>query len=85
MLLEERRREFFAEGARFWSTKIQNVDALWFPRGEGQTPYQGYNLQGGVRLPMPADEYTGNPNFVEAGGLSIRGTGCAAAEAPVII
>src|SRR5690606_32036455 len=37
MLLEERRRWFFAAGGRYWSTKIQNPDVLWFPRGEGQT------------------------------------------------
>src|SRR5690606_22943084 len=43
VLLEERRREFYAEGGRYWSTKIQNTDMLWFPRAEGQTPFQGYN------------------------------------------
>jgi hypothetical protein len=76
LLLEERRREFFSEGARYWSTKIQNTDVLWFPRLEGQTPFQSYNLQGGVRQTFVTDEYTQNPHFVAAGGLDARGTGC---------
>ncbi|MBI4520122.1 MAG: RagB/SusD family nutrient uptake outer membrane protein [Gemmatimonadetes bacterium] len=76
MLLEERRREFFNEAGRFWSTKIQNTDVLWFPRGEGQTPFQRYNLQGGVRQLFASDEYEQNPHFVARGGLAARGTGC---------
>lgn len=87
MLLEERRREFYAEGGRYWSTKIQNTDVLWFPRGEGVTPSNSYVLQGGVRLPMPDDEYQGNPKFLARGGLAARGTGCRdlpGAQAPVI-
>lgn len=76
MLLEERRREFFAEGGRYWSTKIQNTDVLWFPRMEGATPFQGYNLQGAVRQLFASDEYEQNPYFVDRGGLAARGTGC---------
>ncbi|MGD8730160.1 MAG: hypothetical protein PVF90_10675, partial [Gemmatimonadota bacterium] len=74
LLLEERRREFFAEGGRYWSTKIQNTDVLWFPRLEGATPFQGYNLQGAVRQLFATDEYQQNPNFVDVGGLDARGT-----------
>ena len=87
MLLEERKREFFAEGARYYSTKIQNTDVLWFPRLQGTTPFQGYNLQGGVRQAFPDDEYEQNPFFVELGGLSARGTGCTSlfgSQAPVV-
>lgn len=86
LLLEERRREFYAEGARYWSTKIQNTDVLWFPRSQGQSPFQGYNLQGAVRQLFPDDEYETNPYFVERGGLAARGTGCASlpgSQAPV--
>jgi hypothetical protein len=86
MLLEERKREFFAEGARYYSTKIQNTDLLWFPRFQGATPFQGYNLQGGVRQLMPAAEYEENEHFVALGGLDSRATGCASlfgSQAPV--
>lgn len=76
MLLEERRREFFAEGARYYSTKIQNTDMLWFPRLQGQTEFQGYQLLGGVRKLFGLGEYEGNPLWREAGGLDLRGTGC---------
>jgi hypothetical protein len=83
MLLEERRRAFYLEGGRYWSTKIQNVDVLWFPRGEGFTWSGAYALRGGVRLAMPDAEYTTNPHFVARGGLAARGTGCDPLEAPV--
>jgi hypothetical protein len=76
VLLEERRREFFAEGGRYWSTKIQNTDVLWFPRLQGATPFKGYNLQGAVRQLFADDEYDQNEHFVALGGLSSRGTGC---------
>jgi hypothetical protein len=76
LLFEERRRELFAEGGRFWSTKIQNTDIAWFPRAEGQTPFQRYNWQGGVRQIMPTDEYEQNPYFVQRGGRASRGAGC---------
>jgi hypothetical protein len=77
MLIEERRREFFSEGGRYWSTKIQNTDLLWFPRLQGATPFQGYNLQGAVRQLFAGDEYDQNEYFVQRGGLAARGTGCA--------
>lgn len=84
MLFEESRREFFAEGVgRFWSVKIRNPDIAWFPRRQGQSPANGYNLQGGVRLHFPNGEYTNNPILNAAGGLALRGTGCPAGEAPV--
>ena len=76
MLLEERRRELFNEGARYWSTKIQNTDMLWFPRYQGQTPFQGYNLLGAVRQLFASDEYESNLNWVAAGAQNARGTGC---------
>ncbi len=87
VLLEERRREFYAEGARYWSTKIQNTDVLWFPRNEGATPFNGYNLLGAVRQQLPTNEYIQNPYFVERGGLDARGTGCTSlfgSQAPVV-
>jgi hypothetical protein len=84
MLFEEARREFFAEGVgRFWAVKIKNTDLAWFPRRQGQTPANGYNLQGGVRLHFPNNEYTNNPSINAAGGLALRGSGCPAAEAPI--
>jgi hypothetical protein len=88
LLFEERRRELFAEGGRFWSTKIQNTDIAWFPRAEGQTPFQRYNWQGGVRQIMPNDEYEQNPHFIERGGRASRGVGCAGlfgSQAPYLI
>jgi len=76
MLLEERRREFFAEGGRWWSTKIQNTDLLWFPRNQGQLPGGGYNAQGVVRMEFATDEYQSNPLWAARGGLDARGQGC---------
>jgi len=76
LLLEERRRELFAEGARYYSTKIQNTDMLWFPRLQGETEFQGYNLRGGVRLLFGSGEYEGNPLWRDAGGIDLRATGC---------
>ena len=82
LIHEERRRSFFMEGARYYSTKIQNTDISWFPRNEGNTPsLASYVLQGGVRMLFPADEYTLNPNFIN---LDNRGTGCDADQAPWI-
>ncbi|HSH74670.1 MAG TPA: RagB/SusD family nutrient uptake outer membrane protein [Longimicrobiales bacterium] len=83
VILEERRRELYSESARYWSTKIQNTDLLWFPRRQGNTPFQGYILFGGVRLQFPDDEYTLNSNLAAAGGLALRGTGCDANEAVI--
>ncbi len=78
MIIEERRRSFFAEGGRYWATKILNTDILWFPRTTGKTPAQGYDLDGGVRLVMPNDEYTLNPSIT----LNDRATGCDPDQAP---
>jgi hypothetical protein len=78
MLLEERRREFFAEGGRFYSTEIQNTDMLWFPRQQGNTPNSSaYQLGGAVRLLTDGAEYNLNEYLIAAGGPSARGTGCA--------
>jgi hypothetical protein len=56
---------------------------LWFPRRQGQTPGAGYNIQGGVRLAFPNDEYTTNPNFTALGDVTaVRGSFCDPAEAP---
>lgn len=88
LLFEERRRELFAEGGRFWSTKIQNTDIAWFPRAEGQTPFQRYNWQGGVRQLMPTAEYEQNPYFIQRGGRASRGLGCEGlfgSQAPYLI
>jgi hypothetical protein len=77
VLLEERRREFFNEGGRYWSTKIQNTDLLWFPRREGVSPLQGYQYLGGVRLLWDGSEYEGNDYWGARGGPAAQGTGCA--------
>ena len=61
MILEERRRALWLEG-RFWSTKIQNTDKLWFPRREGFDEHS-HDLLGGVRMVYPEDEYLLNPNL----------------------
>jgi hypothetical protein len=77
LILEERRREFFHEGGRYHSTKIQNTDVLWFPRGEGrQNTSSRYNMGGVVRLLFDANEYVLNPAWSAAGGNAIRGTLC---------
>jgi hypothetical protein len=86
LLIEERRREFYAEGGRYWSTKIQNTDLLWFPRAQGSTT-TGYNYAGVVRQHFPTDEFETNPYFIARGGLSARGTGCTTlpgSQAPVL-
>lgn len=85
VILEERRRALFAEGARYWSTKIQNTDLLWFPRAEGQTTFQAYTLGGGVRLEFVGDEYDNNQHWVDLGGDDIKGTFCPVGEAPIIL
>lgn len=84
MLLEERRRELFTHGGRFLSTKIQNPDVMWFPRDEGNTPFQGYQLGGAVRTLFVLDEYTQNQHFIDAGGLDARGAGCDASVRPYL-
>ena len=86
MLVEERRRELFASGARYYAFKIQNTDLLWFPRRQGDTPFQGYPLLGAVRFLFASDEYETNPYFVERGGRDARATGCTSlpgSQAPV--
>ncbi len=76
MLIEETRRALWLEG-RFWSTKTENTDLLWFPRFDGNwiNSASQYVLYGGVRVLMSNDEYNLNPKFT--GGLADRGTGCA--------
>jgi hypothetical protein len=79
LIIEERRRALWLE-ARFWSTKIQKNEKLWFPRRVGEWVNQSnYELFGGVRVLMPNNEYEINPNF----GLAARGTGCPVEERPV--
>lgn len=63
MLIEEIRRTHFLEG-RYWSTKLRNDDILWFPRGEGITPWQ-HTLRTGVRMVYPGSEFQQNPNLTE--------------------
>jgi hypothetical protein len=81
MIIEERRRALFLEG-RFLMTKLKNLDLLWFPRAQGQTPGAGRSLGGGVRFHMPDDEFLYNPNL--NGDLNLRGTKCAQHERPII-
>jgi hypothetical protein len=80
MIIEERRRALWLEG-RFWATKIQKNEKLWFPRdiGEWINPGATYALGGGVRLLMQEDEYQINPNL----SLEDRATGCPMGERPV--
>jgi hypothetical protein len=79
LIIEERRRALWLE-ARFWSTKIQKNEKLWFPRRVGEwVNASNYELNGGVRMLMPNSEYQINPNF----GQAARGTGCDAGERPV--
>lgn len=80
MIIEERRRALWLEG-RFWSTKIQNTDLLWFPRNEGTWVNKdaSYVLRGGVRLLMPQAEYELNPNL----SLADRATGCSPDQRPI--
>lgn len=80
LIIEERRRALWLEG-RFWSTKIQNTDKLWFPRrtGDWVNAAASYVLNGGVRVLMDEDEYQINPNLT----LADRGTGCSTGQAPI--
>ena len=78
MIVEERRRALYLEGRYFYS-KLQNPDLLWFPRGVGNGPAAGWNLEGGIRFLMPDTEFDLNPNLTQAD----RGTACAANERPV--
>jgi hypothetical protein len=79
LIIEERRRALWLE-ARYWSTKILKNDKLWFPRRVGEwVNASNYELNGGVRMLMPNNEYEINPNF----GRASRGTGCSQGERPV--
>jgi hypothetical protein len=78
MVWEERRRTLFNE-ARFFYTKLKNLDVFWFPRNNGGTRGQQRSLTGGVRYAMPDNEYIANTNLSTAD----KGTGCAAHERPV--
>lgn len=80
MVIEERRRELWLEG-RFWVTKVQHTDKLWFPRDFGAWPISSLPLQGGVRIAMPESEYILNDNL----DLADRATGCSAGAKPIII
>ncbi len=84
VVFEEARRALFASAGRFHAWKINNTDLAFFPRSQGTTPFQGYQLGGGVRFYFPDDEYELNENFEALGRLDARGTLCAADEAPVI-
>jgi hypothetical protein len=79
MIIEERRRDLWLEG-RFWSTKIQHTDRLWFPRRAGNSLFSGYAYQGGVTLVMSNAEYDLNPNF----DREARATGCPPERRPVL-
>jgi hypothetical protein len=78
MIIEERRRALFYE-ARFFYTKLKNLDLLWFPRRVGGTRVQNHIFQGGIRYTMPTGEYVANVNLSTAD----MATGCAPNERPV--
>lgn len=81
MIIEERRRALFLQG-RYLFTKLKNLNLLFFPRAEGRNPNRGNTVySGGIRVIMPANEYTLNRNLTNAD----RGTACTAAERPVNI
>lgn len=84
IVFEEARRSLFAAAGRFHAWKINNTDLAYFPRSQGSTPFQGYQLGGGVRFHFPNDEYELNANFEPLGQLDARGTLCASDEAPVL-
>src|SRR5690606_15373949 len=70
MIIEERRRSLFLEG-RFWSTKIQHQDKLWFPRGLDFTP-AGHAYRNAIRMVMPDNEFDLHPDL----SLSQQGSLC---------
>jgi hypothetical protein len=78
MIFEERRRALYNE-ARFFYTKLKNLDEMWFPRNNGGTRGQRRGLNGGIRYTMPNNEYIANPNLSPAD----KATGCAVNERPV--
>jgi hypothetical protein len=78
MIIEERRRALFNE-ARFFYSKLKNMDVLWFPRDNGGTRFQRRALQGGIRYVMPNSEYIANPNLSPA----MKASACAQHERPI--
>ena len=78
MIIEERRRALVLEG-RYFQTKLQNPDLLWFPRGIGGTRGFDHAFRGGVRFIMPNGEYVNNENLTTAD----RATMCDPLEAPI--
>jgi hypothetical protein len=80
MIIEERRRALWLE-ARFFYTKLKNLDILWFPRSSGQSPAKGNQFRGGIRFIMPDTEFQFNKNL----NLGQRATGCAAGQRPINI
>jgi hypothetical protein len=81
MIIEERRRALFVEG-RYFSTKLKNMDVIWFPRNEGKNPTRNDSQYGdAIRLLMPGGEYSLNTNLTPQS----RGTGCPARERPTNI
>jgi hypothetical protein len=80
MIIEERRRALWLE-ARFFYTKLKNLDVLWFPRSSGQSPAKGNQFRGGIRYIMPNEEFQFNPNLT----MEQRATGCPAAQRPINI
>jgi len=70
LIIEERRRSLFLE-ARFWATKIQHKDKLWFPRGRDFTP-AGHAYRNAVRVVMPDNEFDLHPDL----SLSQQGSMC---------
>ena len=82
MIIEERRRALFLEG-RYYLTKIQNLDVLWFPRSQGNNPGGGGGgafFGGVIRHVMPQAEFLQNPNLK----LTDQATGCDANQKPVL-
>lgn len=78
MIIEERRRALFNE-ARFFYTKLKNLDILWFPRDVGGTRAQNHTLRGGIRYTMPVSEYVANVNLSTAD----MATGCDPSHRPL--
>ena len=79
MVLEEKRRELWLEGGRWWATKLANLDLMWFPRDQGEHPSRSFRLQGGVRMAMPTEEFDFNLNLT----LADEATLCPVAERPI--
>jgi hypothetical protein len=80
MIVEERRRALWLE-ARYFYTKLKNLDITWFPRSNGQSPAKGNAFRGGIRYLMPNSEFQFNKNLT----LADRATGCEAIQRPINI